>query len=106
MPFREVSAMDERKEFVRLALVERTNMRLLCRRFGVSPTTGYKWLERYQLGGEAGLVEHSRRPHSSPHHTAAAIEAAVVAVRKEHPAWGGRKIAAVLKRKGRRAPAP
>ena len=49
MPFREVSAMDERREFVRLALDEASNVRQLCRRFGISPMTGYKWLERYRV---------------------------------------------------------
>ncbi len=47
MPFREVSRMDARSEFVMLALEEGANVRQLCRRFGISPTTGYKWLERW-----------------------------------------------------------
>ncbi|WP_245335078.1 helix-turn-helix domain-containing protein, partial [Bradyrhizobium mercantei] len=66
MPFREVSRMDERLEFVMLASVEGANVRQLCRRFGVSPTTGYKWLERWQLDGMVGLQERSRRPQNSP----------------------------------------
>src|SRR4051812_7477113 len=51
MPFHEGSRMDARLEFVMLASVEGANVRSLCRRFGVSPTTGYKWLERWQLKG-------------------------------------------------------
>jgi len=57
MPFREVSAMDSRLEFVGLAGGEGANVRSLCRRFGISPTTGYKWLERYRALGRAGLEE-------------------------------------------------
>jgi transposase InsO family protein len=107
MPFREVCRMDTRLEFVMLASVEGANVRQLCRRFGVSPTTGYKWLERWRLQGTAGLHELSRRPQHSPSRSAAATEEAVLSVRAEHPAWGGRKIARRLKDLGREAiPAP
>lgn len=106
MPFREVSAMDSRLEFVCLAGVEGANVRSLCRRFGISPTTGYKWLERYRAFGCAGLEEASRRPLASPRRSKSQIEEAVLGIRTAHPAWGGRKIAAVLKRTGLSAPAP
>ena len=107
MPFREVSRMDARLEFVMLASVEGANVRSLCRRFGISPTSGYKWLERWRVHGMAGLPERSRRPQNSPLRSAAATEIAVLSVRAEHPAWGGRKIARRLKDLGHEAtPAP
>ncbi len=107
MPFHEVSRMDARSEFVMLASQEEANMRQLCRRFGVSPTTGYKWVERWRTAGKAGLAEQSRRPQRSPARSAGATEAAVLSVRTEHPAWGGRKIARRLKDLGQAAvPAP
>src|SRR5258708_9392782 len=107
MPFHEGSRMDARLEFVLLASVEGANVRNLCRRFGVSPTSGYKWLERWRLDGVAGLQELSRRPQNSPARSATATEQAVLSVRAEHPAWGGRKIARRLKDLGREAiPAP
>lgn len=84
-----------REEFVRLASSAGANMRELCRRFGISAPTGYKWLQRHRGGG--GLEDRSRRPHSSPARTAAWLEAEVLAVRAAHPAWGGRKIARVLR---------
>ncbi|TPK95907.1 helix-turn-helix domain-containing protein [Mesorhizobium sp. B2-4-12] len=56
MPFCEVSAMAQKREFVMFALNEGANVRELCRRFGISPTTGYKWIERYQAEGLAGLT--------------------------------------------------
>ena len=106
MPFTGVSAMDRRLEFVKLALAEGSNRRELCRRFGVSATLGYRLLSGYLAQGEAGLAERSRRPAVSPSRTAEAIEAAALAVRAAHPAWGGRKIAAVLRRQGLASPAP
>jgi transposase InsO family protein len=96
MPFEEKSIVMQREEFCRLASKPGANVRELCRRKGISPTTGYKWLARYRLEGAAGLADRSRRPHGSPNRTPAVVEAQVVAIREEHPAWGGRKIQKTL----------
>lgn len=106
MPWGAVSAMDLRLEFCELAGREGANVRLLCRRYEIAPKTGYKWLARWREAGAAGVAERSRRPLSSPARIEPAIEAAALAVRAAHPAWGGRKIAAVLARDGLAAPAP
>ncbi len=92
MPWNEVSAVDLREEFVMLAQTEGSNMRGLCRRFGVSPTTGYKWLARHEAEGRAGLHDRSRRPGHSPGRTPAVLERRVLDLRDAHPAWGGRKL--------------
>lgn len=101
MPWKEMSVMCQRKEFVELAQVEGANRRELCRRFGISPTTGYKWLGRYREKSVAGLVDRSRQPHSSPGRTAAHIEDAILSARAEHPAWGARKLRRWLLDRGR-----
>lgn len=103
MPWREVSIVDERLEFVRLAGRDDANRRELCRRFGISAQTGYKWLTRHEAGGD--LTDRSRRPHSSPSHSTEAAEALVLDVRDAHPAWGARKIARYLQRNGHEVPA-
>ncbi len=102
MPFRGVSLMDQRAAFVAAGSVEKANLRELFRAYGISPTTGYKWLDRAR--GTTDLADRSRRPHRSPRRTAAELEAAVVAVRLEHPRWGGRKIHHFLKLEGVVAP--
>lgn len=100
MPWQEVSTVSQREEFVKLASVAGTNVRALCREFGISPPTGYKWLARYREAGIGGLADRSRRPIDSPLRTAAEIETAVVELRAEHPAWGGRKLRARLQALG------
>jgi len=101
MPFREVSVMDQKREFVVFASAEGANIRELCRRFGISPTTGYKLLGRYRDEGMAGLAERSRRPRTSRLRTAADVEAKVLEVRdRSNNAWGGRKIRRVLEDRG------
>jgi len=103
MPWREVSVVEQRREFVRLAMQEGANRRELCRRFGIHPETGYKWLARWQASQD--VADRSRRPHASPRQTERAIEARAVAVRDAHPAWGARKIARCLEREGMSPPA-
>lgn len=98
MPWREVSIMSERREFVDLARQEGANIRELCRRFGISAPTGYKWVERFETEGVDGLRDRSRRPHRSPGSTPVEVEEAVLAERERHPAWGARKLRARLAR--------
>lgn len=85
--------MDIKREFVELALQEGANRRELCRRFGISPKTGYALLARHAQEGAAAYAPRSRRPHSSPARTAPEVEKAVTELRGKHPSWGGRKIA-------------
>jgi transposase InsO family protein len=100
MPFREVSRMDARLEFVTLAMQPGVHVRELCRRFGISPDTAYRLLRRYRQQGVAGLADRSRCPRSSPRRTPKAMVEQVVALRDKYPSWGGRKIHHVLARRG------
>jgi len=92
MPWSPVTVINQRNEFVGLARQASSNVSELCRRFGISRKTGYKWLKRESSD------DLPRRPLSSPTQTSAELEAEVVALRAAHPAWGGRKISHVLAR--------
>jgi transposase InsO family protein len=92
MPWKEVSIMSQRLEFVTLATAENANIRHLCRCFGISSATAYKWLDRFQSDGANGLEDRSRRPQHSPSRTTAEMEEIVTKLRAKHPAWGGRKL--------------
>jgi transposase InsO family protein len=92
MPWKEVSIMSERLEFVTLATAENANIRHLCECFGISSGTAYKWLHRFQSAGASGLEDRSRRPQHSPSRTAAEMEETVTKLRAKHLAWGGRKL--------------
>ena len=78
MGWKESSVMHERCKFVLEAISDQPNFSDLCRRYGISRRTGYKWLDRYEHEGPAGLYDRSRRPHSSPLSTSAQMVAEVV----------------------------
>ena len=60
VPWKLLSVVDQRREFVRLAGAGSVSFAELCRRFGIKRDTGYKWVARYAAEGEAGLVDRSR----------------------------------------------
>jgi transposase InsO family protein len=91
--------MSLRQEFLFLASQPGSNFSQLCQRFGVSRKTGYKWLQRYQQSGAAGLVDRSRRPQHSPGQTEPAVEQQVLAIRDQY-GWGARKIKWCLEQEG------
>ena len=94
MPWREMSPMSERIHFIDAHQRGEHSVSELCRRFGISRKTGYKWLERfYADGGDAdALRDRSRRPHTHPKTVPTWLEEA----RRQRPHWGPKKLLAVL----------
>jgi putative transposase len=101
MGWRETCAVDERMRFVMAVEKGEEPFAAICRRFGVSRRTGYKWLERYDEVGVEGLIDRSRAPLNHPHAISDAIVERCLAVRRAHPTWGPVKVRAWL---ARRAP--
>ena len=100
MSWEEVSTVQLRTEFVLLARQEGANVRQLCRRFNISPSTAYKWLSRFEKSGAEGLNNQSRRPKTSPKRCADEVEKQILNVSQEYAAWGARKLKRVLEDKG------
>jgi len=96
----------ERARFIALYQEGLYSMSELCARFEVSRKTGYKWRERYQAEGLAGLTDQSRAPHSCPHRTPAKTETALVRAREAHPHWGPKKLLPYLARTQPELPLP
>jgi transposase InsO family protein len=105
--------MDERLRFMQewehesQAADGPANMSALCRAFGISRQTGYKWLARYMAAGrdEAALAEESRRPRHSPCATPQRVVDVVIGARRMFPRWGARKLHSwLLRNVSRRGP--
>ena len=96
MPWPEVLLVNIRRDFVFRALQPGANMSALCREYGISRKTGYKWLKRYRAKGVAGLQDESRRPSNSPLQVSAETALRAVQLRRKHPRWGPKKIQVLL----------
>jgi putative transposase len=96
MGWMETCAVEQRMRFVRIVekLVEKGERTFaeVCREFGVSRKTGYKWLARYRAHGAIGLVDRSRAPHEHPQAVPPAIAKRCIALRRAHPTWGPVKV--------------
>ena len=95
--------MDLRTEFA-LRAVRTKNFRQLCREYGISAKTGYKWLQRLLRYGLAGMAEESRRPKSNSQGLDEAVVCEIVRLKEKHRSWGPRKVRDIYARLHREAP--
>lgn len=101
MPWENRTVEEQRREFA-LEAQHTDNFSELCREYGITRATGYKWLKRFEDGGP--LSDLSRRPHTSPNRTPEAIEEAILSLRRDNPGWGARRIHCILMGKGIQMP--
>lgn len=98
MGWKETCAMEERFRFMQDYKADEWSMAELCRRYGVSRKTGYKWLERYENEGPQGLQDQSRAPDCHPNEVVKEVAEEVLELRRQHPHWGPAKLRARLRR--------
>ena len=91
--------MEERVKFVQRMREKGECLAEVCRDFGVSRKTGYKWLRRYNEGGMSALADQSRAPHWQAGATTEDRVRAVLEARGAHRRWGPEKLRAWLMRK-------
>jgi putative transposase len=99
MPWKESNALELRNAFITEWLKGEHSITELSRIYEISRKTAYKWLERFELTGRAGLSDGSRAPHHSPQAITEKTSAVIVAERQAHPTWGARKLVQSLLRK-------
>src|SRR5260370_41414932 len=91
MPWKKHEPMDQRIEFALNAL-RTDNFRALCKDYGISAKTGYKWQQRLLPFGVAGMAEQSRRPRSHAEQLAEHEVCEIVRLKQAHRYWGPRKL--------------
>ncbi|MRG98661.1 integrase core domain-containing protein [Polyangium spumosum] len=96
MPWRESRVVEERMRFIVAVDEDDEPFTELCRRFGISRKTGYKWLERYESLGPAGLEDKPPVARNHPHRLDDELADLFVQVRKDHPTWGPKKLRAFV----------
>lgn len=106
MPWTETCVMDQRVKFIADYLKDIYEMSELCRDYGISRKTGYKWVSRYEANGLDGLKDQSRRPHGHPHTTDAWIRDQIIHTKLAHQSFGPKKVMDYLRREQPRHPWP
>ena len=97
MPWESKTVEKLREEFV-LAAKSTHNFSSLCREFGITRKTGYKWVNRFKNQNE--LKDQSRKPNLIANKTPIEIEEVILALRNENPGWGAKTIKQVLENHG------
>jgi len=98
MPWKEACVVNVRGEFVLRSLRQEVPFTVLCREYGISTKTGYKWKERFLKNGCEGLHDQSRRPHASPGQLGDLQVCGLVRLKLAHRTWGPKKIREVFSR--------
>jgi transposase InsO family protein len=98
MAWKETQKMDQRIEFAMKA-VSAESFTELCREYGISRKTGYKWRERFVAKGLEGMEEESRRPQSHAAELGEEVACRIVRLKNAHRHWGARKIRELYRRK-------
>ncbi|MFI5387950.1 MAG: integrase core domain-containing protein [Fimbriimonadales bacterium] len=100
MPWEKTTVTEERIRFVlayqREVAGKRKNMCELCEQFGIARKTGYKYLNRHEEEGWAGLKDRSRAPLSGPHWIEPWVRERILQVKEEYDEFGAKKILAEL----------
>ena len=97
MPWPRTSVMDSRTMFTGAWLRGEEPVSQLCERYGISRKTGYKWIERYQEAGIAGLGERSSARLTQQTRIDAETADRLLGLRRERPTWGPKKLLARLR---------
>ena len=98
MPFEETRVMDQRLRFVQDAHCNLKSFSELCREYGISRPTGYKWFERWLTEGPPALFDRDSLPATSPLATAPEVVEAILEVRRKHTSYGAKKVTWYLER--------
>jgi len=101
-----VLPMEERIRFILAVEQGDYSVAELCRQYGISRKTGYKWIRRYRADGLEGMRERSRRPLHCPHKTSQQWVDRIIQEKLKHPRWGPKKIRVILQDRGRAEPVP
>jgi transposase InsO family protein len=98
--------MDQRVALIADWLRKEWTMTELAARYAISRKTAYKWVERYGADPEHGLADRSRAPYAHGRAREAPVREAVLALRRQHPHWGPKKLRAILQTRAPRTSWP
>jgi transposase InsO family protein len=99
MPWKETDKMDEKKEFIFRSWNSKETFTELCRKFGITTKTGYKWRKRFEEKGAEGLKEQSRETKNNRNKIPEGVKRELLRIKRRHLKWGAYKILTIYKNK-------
>lgn len=105
MPWTETVTM-QRLDFIRACRAGTQSVASLCRQFGISRRTGYKWLQRFDPDNLHSLENQSRARLTSSRVILPDLVDRLISLRQAHPDWGPKKIRHWLINAGEPEPLP
>lgn len=106
MPWKETCTMEERAKFIERYLTREGTFSGLCRYYGISRKTGYKWIQRFHEKGKNGLCDEKRSRKSQERETDRVLIDEIIKLRERHKQWGPRKLFVYLLRQDPSKPWP
>jgi putative transposase len=83
MPWKKVNAMEDHAQFIVEFSDRCDSFASICRKYGISQETGYKWIQRFK---ECGCIEErSRAPRACPHKTSEETVRLWLSLRDKNP---------------------
>src|SRR5262245_7181649 len=104
MAWKAGGVVDERVRFIEAVHRGEDDVASLCRQYGISRKTGYKWIGRAERG--EALTDRSRAPLSKPGMTDERVRDLILDARLAHPTWGTRTLLVWVTRKHPRLELP
>ena len=100
MPWKDASVEKQRRDLVDALLVGAEPVVAICRRFGVSRQTAYKFLQRFRADGSMGLRNRAVTAGHAPAPQAIRWGKQILRLRRSEPTWGARKLLWLLRQEG------
>jgi transposase InsO family protein len=91
--------VEERLKFVLKAFKSDENFTEICRRFGISTKTGYKWIKRFEEGGVKGLKDQPTVAKNVRNKTDDKTLRRILRIKRRYKYWGAKKIQTLYQRK-------
>ncbi len=92
MPWKEICVMDQKKKFILETFDKSKTFTEVCKKYGITTKTGYKWKKRFDRDGWQGLEEESRRPKKNVRSIPEEVMVELIRLKHKKPTWGALKI--------------
>jgi putative transposase len=92
MPWKEINVMSQKIEFVLKSFSKEISFTALCKQYGISTKTGYKWKQRFLEDGITGLEDKPKIPNKNPRKLSEEVVCELIRIKKTKPEWGPKKV--------------